>query len=103
MNSDLQQALELVESLNEELYSIAPTLVEEGYSFQLTTDATSFVIQFGDTLLYSSENDGRSYLEKEDRYEDLRIYLLRQLVEQKNNFTAGITILQREISKLIQL
>ena len=72
MNSDLQQALELVKSLNEELYNIAPTIVEEGYSFQITTDTTSFEIKFGDTLLHCSENDERIYIEKEDRPEEIK-------------------------------
>lgn len=103
MNSDLQQALELVESLNEELYSIAPTIVEEGYSFQIATDMTSFEIKFGGIVLYCNEDEERTYIEKEDRYEDMRIFLLRKLVTQKNYLTAGITILQREISKLAQL
>jgi len=70
-----KEALELVESLNNETF--IDGIIEWIEPFEFRSSGNECVIYFMDTVIWTSENDEREY-ESDDEKESLRKYVIRE-------------------------
>ena len=75
-----QKALQLVEDLNGEIYTIYPDEVTHGTipSFEFSSNGVSYYISFNGCCLWDSDNDERPWDESGNEQEDLRRYIIRK-------------------------
>jgi len=74
----IQNMADLVEDINFKMYEI---FGEDSYLYELSieTNSTSSIIKYLGFVIWSSEDDEREYLEDKDEYEDLEIFLHKQI------------------------
>ena len=73
---ETRQYIDLVYELNEELFEKYADQVS-GF-FEYNTDGYSHLIKFGGFVLWNSEDDDRSYVEKTDEYEPLEPFIRKE-------------------------
>lgn len=75
MNDSIKLVVEVVDELNDWLFATDETLE---YPFSFSSDGNCEVIEFGEHVLWCSENDEREYIESEDDYEPLLGFVKKQ-------------------------
>lgn len=78
---DLADVFRAVQNINADIASALPGDEDETECLTLMTDGFSCIVKFGDERIWHSREDNRVFIEEENEYEDLEMFLRSSIYE----------------------
>lgn len=80
-----RKLIDVIDDLNEELFH---KVGEEEISFSIGTNGACHFVEFGSILLWNSEDDERIFIEENNEYEPMNLFLKRQLIKYSSHLNS---------------